>query len=102
MDIANHLKELDRINQEMYQLQKLREKHLKDLTDLCPVEIGDIVKVNGYAYEGQDMKVERIKAQKGSYSIGNPKGYQWVLDGRVIKKDKTPGQNWAKAWIKIT
>jgi len=99
MDTQIIIKQLDMINKDIYQLQKKREGCMKDLAEQCPVKIGDIIRVNGYAYANQHMKVERIKVEMTGFK--NDRGYKWTIDGKVLKKDKTPGANWAKSWIKI-
>jgi len=51
-----------------------------------PHKIDDIVEVNGYAFEGQRMKV--VKIGVGKDFSGR---YKWSFIGNVLKKDGTPG-----------
>ena len=60
----------------------------------CPVKIGDIVDVTGYSHNGKKMIINGItfchKSDGGYYGIWM-EDVGWMISGKVIRKDGTPG-----------
>lgn len=65
------------------ELDKRREEILEEWKTEAPHKVGDIIAVEGYSYQGKQMKINRIDIVRGW------RRYFWRIRGNVLKKDGT-------------
>ena len=76
--------------------QEVRVRAMQKYAELtCPFKVGDTATCCGYSYGGRKMEVNRIICKDNS-GWGSTKPYIWMVYGRVLKADGTPGKNTAE------
>lgn len=75
--------------------KRLEEAKQAAIDDLCPVKIGDRVRVNWCSHRGKEIEVRRIVYGEGFDRVGekSAKTARFTAFGPVLKKDGTPGLN---------
>lgn len=83
------LKELERIDDQIAELNTTREAVVGSLVAMCPVQIGGIIQVNGYSHRGKPMRVSDVYVvrERG----GKRQGYRWKARGFVLKANGEVG-----------
>ena len=80
------------ISQKISELRDLKDRISKEwVIAESPVQVGDIAKANGYAFEGQEILVDSVSV-KDLYK----NEYCFRATGKVLKKDGIAGKKQAE------
>ena len=75
--------EIDEIDQKITDLAVKKGKLLEGyLEEICPIQIGQKVEVEGWAHQGKMMIVDRRRIVSGFGSK-----YKWEVSGKVVNKN---------------
>lgn len=84
-NILNHDNQLEEI-------RKVRLDLIEQFVDEhCPVAVGEIIKIRGYAHTGKNMRV----GKRNLVATWGKGEYIWKFGGYVLKKDGAVGKMYA-------
>ena len=87
--------EVEAIENQIIDLNKAKTKILQRWTETShPIEYNQIIEVNDYAYEGEDIIVDHLNVQR---IPGSKDKWEWISKGPVLKKDGSIGKRYGVA-----
>jgi hypothetical protein len=90
------LNKINRLEDEIKDLQSQMKAAVVKLISLCPTKVGDVVAIDEGSWEGEKMMVYLIEAK--TVSVSRP---FWFIFGYVMENDGKPGRRTAGISIDI-
>ncbi|MCK5616194.1 hypothetical protein KAR91_80765 [Candidatus Pacearchaeota archaeon] len=80
-------------------LEDRQQKVFVKLSKLCPIQLGETIKVTGATYNGKKMQVIRVGVADNRLYPGP--SWEWIITGFVLNRNGIPGRLTAETRMEI-